>query len=104
MVDGAAAVALVEEIRVGGVDGHYGLDAWIGGMSVGTHGLEGGVSAGAAVQFVRDIEVQGEAGGEIGGRGVDLTCRRKAAIGNVAFNPDKEVAVQPRTVEAQNIQ
>src|SRR5260370_12529377 len=101
MVDGAAAVALVEEIRVGGVDGHYGLDAWIGGMSVGTHGLEGGVSAGAAIQFVGDIEVQGEAGGEIGGCGVDLTCRRKAALGNLAFDPDKVDTRHPATVEAR---
>src|SRR6266851_2723073 len=101
MVDGAAPIALVEEIRVGRVDGHYGLDAWIGGMGVSTHGLKGGVSAGAAIQFVGDIEVQGEADGEIGGCGVDLTGRRKAAIGTVALNPDKVVAVQPGTIEAE---
>src|SRR6266568_6185596 len=101
MVDGAAPIALIEEIRVGGVDGHYGLDAWIGGMGVSTHGFKGGVSAGAAIQFVGDIEVQGEANGEIGGCGVDLAGRREAAIGTVALNPNKVGAVQPGTVEAE---
>src|SRR5260370_3792273 len=101
MVDGAAAVALVEEIRVGGVDGHYGLDAWIGGMSVGTHGLEGGVSASAAVQFVRDVEVQWETCREIGRRGVDLGSRREGVIRTIAPNLDKIVAVQPRAIEAE---
>src|SRR6266446_4692959 len=101
MVDGAAPIALVEEIRVGGVDGHYGLDAWIGGMGVGTHGLKGGVSTGAAIQFVGDIEVQGEADGEIGGCGVDLGSRREAAIGTVALNPNKVGAVQPGAIEAE---
>src|SRR6266436_3952743 len=101
MVDGAAPIALVKEIRVGGVDGNYGLDAWIGGMGVSTHGLKGGVSAGAAIQFVGDIEVQGEADGEIGGCGVDLTGRREAAIGTVALNPNKVGAVQPRAIETE---
>src|SRR6266699_383391 len=101
VVDGAAPITLVEEIRVGGVDGHYGLDAWIGGMGVGTHGLENRVRAGAAIQFVGDIEVQREACGEIGRCGVDLTGRREGVIGTIALDPDKIVAVQPRAIEAE---
>src|SRR5229473_3562779 len=101
MVDGAAPIALVEEIRVGGVDGHYGLDAWIGGMGVSTHGLEGRVSAGAAIQFVGDVEVQREACRKTGRRSVDLAGRRNAAIRAVALNPDKVGAVQPRAIEAE---
>src|SRR6266436_6397640 len=101
MVDGAAPIALVEEIRVGGVDGHYGLDAWIGGMGVGTHGLEGRVSTGAAIQFIGEVEVQRQACRKTGSGGVDLGSRREAAIGTVALNPDKVGAVQPRAIEAE---
>src|SRR6266850_1421701 len=34
MVDGAAPIALIEEIRVRSVEGHHGLDAAIGGMGI----------------------------------------------------------------------
>ena len=48
----------VIEIRIRGVEGHHGLDAAIGGMSVCTQRLDVGIVARASVQFVGDVKIQ----------------------------------------------
>src|SRR5260370_19489292 len=70
-------------------------------MGICAHGLDSCVVAGAAIQFVSEVEVQPEARGKIGSRSVDLASRRNTAVGTVALNADKVVAVQPRTIEAE---
>src|SRR5260370_34482147 len=58
MVDGTAAIALVEAIGVRRVDSHHGFDTAIGGMGVGTYGLYGRVRAGTIIRFVGDVQIQ----------------------------------------------
>src|SRR5260370_9263796 len=70
-------------------------------MGGGAHGVDGRVIAGAAIQFVGEVEVQSEASREIGGCSVDLACGRYAAIGTVALDPDIVVAVQAGTGETE---
>ncbi len=71
MVDGTAPVAFIEQIWVRHVGGHDGLDAGVSGMSVGAHRFQGGVGAGAAVQFIGDVQVQ-QPLRQIGRSSVDL--------------------------------
>src|SRR5260370_1109355 len=62
------------QVRVGRVDRHHGFDTTIGRMSICAHGLDGRVIACAPIQFVGKVEVQSQAGREIGSCSVDLAC------------------------------
>src|SRR5260370_38363403 len=60
MVDGTAAIALVEEIGVRRVDSHRGFDTAIGGMGVGTDGIDGRVRGGPIIRLLGGVQIPPE--------------------------------------------